>query len=95
MVGHPAYFRHDEKDVDIVIHIDDSIIAGPPAQMAEIKQRLQGKVFMKDWAALTNTARSISARSRRPREVSDSLRRLAWIRESHLPHLNERDETHG
>ena len=29
MVGHPAYFRHDEKDVEIVIHIDDGMIAGP------------------------------------------------------------------
>ena len=28
---------HGEKDVEIVIHIDDGIIAGPPAQMAEIK----------------------------------------------------------
>ena len=29
-------------------HICDGIIAGPPAEVAEIKQILQGKVFMKD-----------------------------------------------
>ena len=32
-VGHPAYFRHDEEDVEIVIHIDDGIIAHPPAEI--------------------------------------------------------------
>ena len=37
MIGHPSYFRHDEKDVEIEIHIDEGIIAGPPAEMAEIK----------------------------------------------------------
>ena len=52
MGGHPAYFRHDEKDVEIVIHIDDGIIAGPPAQMAETKQILQGKVSMKDMGSI-------------------------------------------
>ena len=49
MLGHPAYFRHDEKDVEIVIRIDDGIIAGPPA---EIKQILQGKVSMKDLGSI-------------------------------------------
>ena len=49
---HLAYFRHGEKDVEIVIHIDDGIIAGPPAQMAEIKQTLQGKVSMKDLGSI-------------------------------------------
>ena len=37
MVGHPAYFRHDEKDVEIVIHIDDGIVAGQSAQVTEIQ----------------------------------------------------------
>ena len=37
MVGHPAYFWHDEKDIEIVIHVDDGFIAGPPAQMTENK----------------------------------------------------------
>ena len=46
MVGHPAYFRRNEKDVEIVIHIDDGII-GPSALVTEIKQTLQGKVAMK------------------------------------------------
>ena len=40
MVEHPAYFRHDERDVEIEIHIDDGIIAGPPAQVTEFKQPL-------------------------------------------------------
>ena len=51
MIGHPAYFRHDGKDVEIVIHID-GIIEGPPAEMAEIKQILQGKVSMKDLGSI-------------------------------------------
>ena len=52
MVGHPAYFRHDEKDVQIEIHIDDGIIASPPAQVTEITQILQGKVAMKDLGSI-------------------------------------------
>ena len=60
-VGHLANFRHDEKDVEIVIRIDDGIIASPAAEMAEIKQIFQGR-------ALTNKAKSISARSRKKTE---------------------------
>ena len=52
MIGHPSYFRHDEKDVETVIHIDDGIIAGPPAEVAEIKQILPGNVSMKDMGSI-------------------------------------------
>ena len=41
-------FGTTRKDVEIVIHIDDGIVAGPSAQVTEIKETLQGKVAMKD-----------------------------------------------
>ena len=96
---------HDEKDVENVIHIDDGIIAGPPAQMAEIKSILQGTASMKDLGSIDKHGKSISAKSSGgPREVSpsrptrsfttDSLRKLAWIRESSHS-WKECDETHG
>ena len=53
MVGHPAYFRHDEKDVEIVIHIDDGIIEELSALVTEIKLTLQGKVVMKDLGGIS------------------------------------------
>ena len=95
MVGHPAYFWHDEKDVEIVIHIDDGIIAGPPAQMAEIKQILQGKVSMQDLGSIDKHSKKylgkIIKRTTRGFTIQGRpgvlRRKLAWIRESHLPHL--------
>ena len=95
MVGHPAYFRHD---VEIVIHICDGIIAGPPAQVTEIKQILQGRVAMKDLDSIDEHGKKdLEKSSRGPRKVSpsrqipsfttDFSRRKGWNKKLHLPHL--------
>ena len=52
MVGHPAYFRarrEGRRDCD---YTDDGIIAGPPGEIAEIKQILQEKVSMEDLGSI-------------------------------------------
>ena len=94
MVGHPAYFRHDEKDVEIVIHIDDGIIAGPLAQVTEVKQTVQGKVATKYLGKIfkgTTKGFTIQADS----EFYDTfLRRQGWNRELHLHTWNKCDEAH-
>ena len=40
------------RTIEVVIHIDDGIIAGPPTQMTEIKQILQGGASMKDLGSI-------------------------------------------
>ena len=65
MAGHPVYFRHDEKDVEIAEHVDDGTIAGPSAKVTEIKQTLEEKRGMKDLGDIDEHDKNISGRSSR------------------------------
>ena len=107
MVGHPACFRHDEKEIEVVIHIDDGIIAGPPTQMTEIKQILQGGASMKDLGSIDKhgkkylgkiikrTAKGFTIQA--DPEFCGQTPRGNWLGSGSLiSHTwNERDETHG